>query len=127
VIYLPVIKLKTKWFHKWSKKNNISDGNLLDTINNISKKLGVIDLGGGLYKVRTPKVGQGKSGGFRVIVVYKMADITIFIYGFSKTDKDNLNKDELKYFKKLSRDLLSINKEEFKILEKSGKFIRIKE
>lgn len=122
-----MIKLKTKWFNKWSKKNNISDDKLLDTLKNISKNLGVVDLGGGLYKVRTPKIGRGKSGGFRTIVVYNEADIVIFVYGFSKTDKDNLDKDELKYFKKLSKDLLSINKEEFKRLEKSGEFRRIKE
>lgn len=49
------------------------------------------------------------------------------VYGFSKTDKNNLNKDELKYFKKLSKDLLSIDKEEYKRFEKSGEFRRIKE
>lgn len=122
-----MIKLKTKWFNKWSKKNYITDEKLLDTLNNISNNLGVVDLGGGLYKVRTPKIGQGKSGGFRTIIVFKEADIAIFVYGFSKSEKSNLEKEELKYFKKLAADLLSINREEFKELEKLGDFISIKE
>lgn len=122
-----MIKLKTKWFNKWSKKNNISDKKLLITLENISNGLGVVDLGGSLYKVRTPKIGQGKSGGFRTIVVFRDADIAIFVYGFSKNEKGNLDKEELKYFKKLAKDLLSIKRQEYKELEKLGDFISIKE
>ncbi|MHB9013009.1 MAG: type II toxin-antitoxin system RelE/ParE family toxin [Ignavibacteriaceae bacterium] len=126
MIYLFILKLKTKWFNKWAEKNLISDEKLLDTLKNISNNLGTADLGVGLYKVRTPKIGQGKRGGFRTIVVFKEEDIAIFVYGFSKTDKDNLNKEELKYFKKLSKDLLSINRQEYKRLEKLGDFIKYK-
>jgi len=122
-----MIRLKTKWFNKWSKKNNISDKKLLIAIENISNDLGVVDLDGGLYKVRTSKIGQGKSGGFRTIVVFRDANIAIFVYGFSKNEKSNLDKEELKYFKKLAKDLLSIKRQEYKELEKSGYFISIKE
>ena len=34
----------------------------------------MVNLGGGLYKVRTPQSGKGKSGGFRTIIVYKETD-----------------------------------------------------
>lgn len=122
-----MLKLKTKWFNKWAKKNLISDEILLDTLKNIPNKLGVVDLGSGLYKVRTPKIGKGKSGGFRTIVVYREEYISIFVFGFSKNDKGNLNNEELKYFKKLSKDLLSITREEYKELVKLGDFISIKE
>ncbi len=122
-----MLKLKTKWFNKWAKKNIISDEILLDTLNNIPNKLGVVDLGGGLYKVRTSKAGKGKSGGFRTIVVYREEYISIFVLGFSKTDKGNLNNEELKFFKKLSKDLLSITREEYIELVKLGDFISIKE
>ncbi len=122
-----MLKLKTKWFNKWAKKNHITDEKLLDTLKNISKNLGVVDLGRGLYKVRTPKFGRGKSGGFRIILVFREAGIAIFVYGFSKNEKGNLDNAELLYFKKLAKDLLSINREEYKELEKSGDFISIKE
>ena len=122
-----MLKLKTKWFNKWAKKNLISDDILLDTLKNIPNELGVVDLGSGLYKVRTPKTGKGKSGGFRTIVVYREEYISIFVFGFSKTDKGNLNNEELKYFKKLSKDLLSITREEYMELVKLGDFVSIKE
>ncbi len=84
-------------------------------------------MGCGLYKVRTSKAGKGKSGGFRTIVVYREEYISIFVLGFSKTDKGNLNNEELKFFKKLSKDLLSITREEYIELVKLGDFISIKE
>ena len=121
-----MLKFKTKWFNKWAKKSSLSDKSLLKTIENVSNKLGVIELGGGLFKIRTPKVGQGKSGGFRTILVYREEDIAIFIYGFAKTDKDNLGRDELKYFKKLAKDLLKIDNKKIIELEKQGSFIKIK-
>ena len=122
-----MLKLKTKWFNKWAKKNSVTDKNLLKTINNVSNNLGTVNLGLGLYKVRTPKIGRGKSGGFRTILVYKESNIAIFIYGFSKAYKDNLERDELKYFKKLAKDLLEIKNQKYLELEKLGNFIRIKE
>jgi hypothetical protein len=122
-----MLKLETKWFNKWSKKNLITDELLLDTIDNISNNIGTVNLGSGLYKVRMPKKGKGKRGGFRTFIAYKKAEITIFVYGFSKNEKNNLDNEELKYFKKLSQDLLSINKQEFKRLIELGEFICIKE
>jgi len=122
-----MLKLKTKWFNKWAKKNALSDKILLKTIENISDKLGTVNLGLGLCKVRTPKIGQGKSGSFRTIVVFKKSKIAIFVYGFSKSEKDNLDKDELKYFRILAKDLLKIERKKYLELEKLGKFISIKE
>jgi hypothetical protein len=122
-----MLKLKTKWFNKWAKKNSITDEKLLAAIKNISNNLGVVNLGGNLYKIRVNKEGQGKSGGFRTIVVYRQSEIAIFVYGFSKNVKSNLNKEELTDLKILSKDLLSMNKQEYQNLVTQGEFINIKE
>jgi hypothetical protein len=122
-----MLKLKTKWFNKWAKKNLVSDKILLMTIQNVTNNLGTNSLGYGLYKVRTPKVGQGKSGSFRTILVFKESDIAIFVYGFSKNEKDNLDSNELIYFKKLAKDLLGINRQKYLELERLGNFFSIKE
>jgi hypothetical protein len=66
-----MLKFKTKWFDKWTKRNSVSDGELLKTLENITYNLGTTDLGNGLYKTRMPRLGQGKSGGFRASVVFK--------------------------------------------------------
>lgn len=122
-----MLKLKTKWFNKWAKKNSIPDEILFKTIDDLSNNLNVANLGSGLFKVRTPQMGHGKSGGFRTIIVYKQNDKAIFVYGFSKSEKENLDKEELKYFKKLASDLLQIKNEEYIKLIKSGSFVSLKD
>lgn len=122
-----MLKLKSRWFNKWAKKNAISDSLLLKTIEDLSKNLGTVSLGSGLYKIRTPKSHRGKSSSHRTIVVYKKSDKAIFIYGFAKSEKDNLSTKELSYFKKLAKNLLSIKKEKYTTMIQNGDFISIKE
>jgi hypothetical protein len=122
-----MLKLKTKWFNKWANKNAIADQVLLETLKNLSDNLNAVNLGAGLYKVRTKKIGKGKSGGYRTLIAYKEADKAIFIYGFSKTEKDNLENDELRSFKKLAKDLLKINKQEFDRQVNLGNFYLLEE
>lgn len=101
-------KLCTKWFKKWAKKVNLSNHNLLESIDNLKKGLSVTDLGGSLFKIRVKRVGKGKSSGFRTIVCYKKEEKAVFLYGFGKNEKSNINKAELQYFKKLGNDLLAL-------------------
>jgi len=122
-----VLKLKTKWFHKWAEKQTVTDQLLLDTIENVHNNLGSTNLGSGLFKVRTPKEGKGKSGGYRTFLVYKESEIALFVYGFAKNEKDNLAKNEVKYFRKLSKDLLAINMSEYRRLVSLGSFIKIED
>jgi len=122
-----VLKLKTKWFNKWAKKQTITDRLLLETIENVSNQLGTNNLGSGLFKIRTPKIGKGKRGGNRTFLVYKESEKAIFVYGFSKNKKGNLDKNELKYFKKLAKDLLAIENSEYERLISLGNFKEIEE
>jgi len=79
-----MLKLKTKWFNKWARKNSIPDSSLLEALENLTENLSGSNLGGGLYKVRTRRRRQGKSVGYRTIIAYKEMDKAIFLYGFSK-------------------------------------------
>ena len=102
-------KLSTKWFKKWAKKVRLNNGNMLEAIENLKKGLSTADLGGNLYKVRVKQANKGKSSGFRTVVVYKKNDRAIFLYGFGKNEKANIDAAELNYFKKLGRDFLALN------------------
>lgn len=54
-----------------------------------------VSLGGGLRKVRIPREGGGKSGGYRTIYVFGGAQMPIFLVTvFAKNEKDNLTKAE---------------------------------
>jgi len=102
-------RLSTKWFKKWSKKAQLNKQNLLGAINDLEKGLSTADLGSHLFKVRVKREHGGKSSGFRKIILFKADDRAVFLFGFGKNEKENIDKNELQYFKKLGEDLLSLN------------------
>jgi len=107
-------KLSTKWFKKWSKKIDLNNHELLESIKDLEAGLSTADLGSNLYKVRVKREHSGKSSGFRTIIVYKRNDRAIFLYGFGKNEKENIDQKELRYFKKLGRDLLALSLDQLK-------------
>ncbi len=67
-----------------------------------------IPLGGGLRKVRIPRAGGGKSGGYRTIYVLGGQHMPIFLITvFAKSEKDNLTKAERAAAVELSKALIA--------------------
>jgi len=66
-------------------------------------------LGGGLIKQRTARPGQGKSGGYRTIIAYRRGDRAVFLFGFAKSERANLDDDELSYLRRIGRSYLSLD------------------
>jgi hypothetical protein len=83
------------------------------------------DLGGGVYKVRTSRPGEGKSGGFRVIVFFKSGDRVFYVYGFAKSAQGNINEKQLKDFKAAAKKTLSYTDNQLDELVKTRWFIEI--
>lgn len=68
-----------------------------------------LSLGGGLRKVRIPRDGSGKSGGFRTIYVFGGRHMPIFLVTvFAKNEKDNLTKAEQAAAVELSKQIVSM-------------------
>jgi len=63
------------------------------------------DLGGGLIKQRIARPGEGKSGGFRTLIVYRAGLRAFFIHGFAKNEADNVGGRELVALKRLASEL----------------------
>jgi hypothetical protein len=54
-----------------------------------------ISLGGGLRKLRVPRAGSGKSGGYRTLYVFGGTHMPLFLLDvFAKNEKDNLSRSE---------------------------------
>jgi hypothetical protein len=67
-----------------------------------------VALGGGLRKVRIPRQGGGKSGGYRTIYVFGGTHMPIFLVTiFAKNEKANLSKAEQVAAVQLSKALLA--------------------
>ncbi len=122
-----MIKLKSKWFAKWAKKNNIKDSDLILTIGNLKQNKSTVNLGSNLYKVRIAKPSRGKSGGYRSLIVYRQGNRSVYIYGFDKNEKDNLSDNELKDFRELSRTLSKITIKEIDRVVTNKTYFRLEE
>ena len=93
---------KNKWFHRWAKKEGLCEMALCIAVEEMAAGLFEADLGSGLLKKRIAKQGQGKSGGFRTLVATNRGDRWVFVYGFPKNARSNIDKDEQEALKKLA-------------------------
>ena len=86
---------KTKGVGRFARRERITDASLREAIERAERGIIDVDLGGGLIKQRLARAGQGRSGGFRMIVAYREAGRAVFLYGFAKSTLDNIEDDEL--------------------------------
>ena len=60
------------------------------------------DLGGGLFKQRIARKGQGRSGGLRTVFCLRNDGDSLFFIIFAKNRKANVNNEELKAARKVA-------------------------
>ena len=104
---------KNTWFSHFADKEGITDGELVEAVNLLEAGQ-ADDLGGGVYKMRLVRPGEGKSGGYRVIVFYRTEERTFFVYSFAKANRGNISEKELRIFKKRAKIFISKNDEEIR-------------
>ena len=98
---------KSRSFTRFAIKSGISGRALCKAVADAEQGLIDADLGGGVIKQRVARKGQGKSGGFRTMILFKTGTRAFFIHGFAKNEQDNINDDELIAFKKLAAKMLN--------------------
>lgn len=106
---------KTKWFIRFARREGIADTELCDAVARAERGLIDADLGGGVIKQRLARPGQGKSGGFRSIVLFQVRHRAVFAYGFAKSERDNIGDDELKAFRDLAAIMLAYDDEQIRL------------
>jgi hypothetical protein len=93
---------KIKWFMRFARRESIKDADLVEAIERAGRGLIDADLGGGLIKQRIARPGQGRSGGFRTVIAYQARNRAVFIYGFAKSERDNIEDDELEALREIA-------------------------
>lgn len=86
---------KTKWFAHFARRVRIGDRLLQEAIERAERGIVDADLAGGVIKQRLARQGQGRSGGYRVLIAYQRSHRAVFLYGFAKSERDNIADDEL--------------------------------
>ena len=97
---------KNSRFHKFARKEKISDAMLCEAVERAERGQIDADLGAGLIKQRVARPGAGKSGGFRTLVFFRAETRAVFAFGFAKSDMANLDDAEEAYLKKAAKLVL---------------------
>jgi len=113
---------KNAWFGRFARKEKISADALWDAVDRAEKGLLDADLGGGVIKQRIARPGEGKSKGYRSIVLYRKGDKAFFVYGFPKSDLGNIRDDEAEQFKRAAKMILTLSDDQICQLIENGQF-----
>jgi len=108
---------KTKWFMRYARQERLEDHSLCDAV---ERGLVDADLGGGIIKQRVARTGQGRSGGYRLLIAYHSGKRAVFLYGFAKSERDNIEADELETLKEIGAAWLEAKKERLEYAIKEG-------
>jgi hypothetical protein len=79
---------KTKSFARFARRERISDASLCDAVQRAEQGLIDAQLGGGVIKQRVARPRHGRSGGYRVLIAYRPRTLSVFLYGFAKSERD---------------------------------------
>jgi hypothetical protein len=105
----------TKVFARFARKQRLDERRLCEAVTRAENGAIDAELGGDLIKQRVARPGGGRSGGTRTLIAYRAARRSVFLYGFAKSERDNIEHKELDDLKKLAKHLLSYSDEQIAI------------
>lgn len=116
---------KTKPFAKWADKEGLTDAALATAAAEVAEGNVEAKLGSYLYKKRVARQGQGKSGGYRTIIAYRIGDKAFYLFGFDKGAKSNISQKEREALSKLAKQLMGYTPKDLGKAVGSGALIKI--
>jgi hypothetical protein len=117
---------KSRWFQRFARKEGIADAALLEAVARAEKGQIDADLGGGVIKQRISRPGQGRSKGYRTIILFRRGAKAFFVYGFSKSQRANIDDDEKEQFKEAAKHVLALTEKQLAELLERGDFMEVK-
>ena len=118
---------KLKAFARFQRRERIADKALAKAVDNAEAGIIDADLGGGIIKQRVARPGQGKSGGFRTVIAYRHGVHAVYVFGFAKSERANLDDDELAYWQQIGRDFLALNEKVFEVALAADELSEVKD
>jgi len=116
---------KTKAFARFAEREGLEDATLCEAVRRARNGLIDADLGGGVIKQRIARKGGGRSGGFRTIVLFRRGELAFFVYGFAKSGRENLRRDELATYRLLADEYLSLDGAGLAAAQATGAIIEV--
>jgi hypothetical protein len=111
---------KNAWFRRFARRERITDRTLKEAIARAEEGIIDADLGGNVIKQQIARAGQGKSGGYRTVIVFRKEERAFFVYGYAKSERDNIDQGEADAFKRAAMELLALSDEQIQVLIENG-------
>lgn len=105
---------------RFARRQRIKDSDLCAATERAEQGGVDADLGGGVIKLRVARKGQGRSGGYRLLLAYRSGNRTVFLYGFAKNERDNIDDDELTTLKEIAASWLKADSDHIEAAIKEG-------
>jgi len=112
----------TKEFGRFARAQKIGDEMLSEAVQRAGDGLVDADLGGTVIKQRVARPGQGRRSGFRTLIAYRPGQRAVFVHGFAKNERDDIDKDDLKRLRRFAAEILSWGEQRIRILLENGKW-----
>jgi hypothetical protein len=117
---------KTKILARFTKRERIADESLCKAIEDAERGLLEADLGGGLIKQRLARRGQGKSGGYRMLIGFRSKLRAVFLFGFAKSELDNIDDDQLATLRETAALWIAADAQKLERALKDGLLIEVR-
>jgi len=122
---MAIVVLKNRPFARWAKGEQLTDKSLCAAVREIQNGLVDARLGGFLFKKRIAKDHKGKSGSLRTILAYRQEDRLVFLFGFAKRERSNIDAAERKALLELGAIYMAMSAKELKEGVKEGKLLEV--
>jgi hypothetical protein len=119
-----IYQLKT--FARFARGERIAAKSLIEAIERAERGLVDADLGGGLIKQRVARKGQGRSGGYRMMIAFRAGDFSVFLFGFAKSDESNVDDRQLAILRRIAGSWLSADATSIKKAVERGELTEVR-
>jgi hypothetical protein len=116
---------KLKSFARFARSEDIADAKLADAVARAARGLVDADIGAGLIKQRVAREGQGRRGGYRMIIAFRSGDFAVFLFGFAKSVEDNLDDRQVKVLRRVAANWLSADAATIKKAVEQGELVEV--
>jgi hypothetical protein len=115
---------KTKTLAKFTRRHGISDASLIEAVDRAKQGLIDADLGGHVIKQRVARSGQGKRGGFRMLIGFG-SDCAVYLFAYAKNERENISHGELLSLRDIAASFLTASQEQIAKALTDGTFIEV--
>ncbi|MBW6487133.1 MAG: type II toxin-antitoxin system RelE/ParE family toxin [Syntrophobacterales bacterium] len=116
---------RSKAFTRLARREGLTDLEVCQAVAEMNAGLSDANLGAGLFKKRIAMPGQGKRGSWRALLGFQAGKKAFFLYLFPKNSRDNIEDNEMKALKRLTRYYLTLKPDEIKTALQCGELSEV--